>query len=119
MGALTGAFMGSPLGAIGTGIGVGIVGFTQSVGNDLFDNEGDWSQVNWGKATIVGFLSGIVSGIGKGLKVPLKKIQFNNATPIIPIMKLGIWAFGGIISLITAGARSGVKAILNFIFSLT
>lgn len=68
----TGALMASPLGAVATGFAVGGIGFGQSVGNDLFENGGNWSQVNWLKAGLIGIASGALAGGGKFLS--------NNAT---------------------------------------
>lgn len=64
-GMATGAIMASPLGVVVSGFAIAGIGFVQSVGNDLFDSNGDWSQINWGAATFSGILSGLFSGAGK------------------------------------------------------
>ena len=64
---VAGALMASPLSALTTGFAVGSLGFTQSVGNDLIDNGGDWDRVSWGRASILGVLSGFIAGGGKYL----------------------------------------------------
>ena len=64
-GMATGAIMASPLGFVASGVAIAGIGFVQSVGNDLFDSNGDWSQINWGSAVISGFFSGLFSGLGK------------------------------------------------------
>lgn len=65
IGGISSALMLSPLGwgtvgLLGTGLG-----FTQSVGNDLFDNGGNWSKINWGKAAMFGIINGAFMGLGK------------------------------------------------------
>jgi len=124
MGAATGALMASPLGAVATGFAVGGVGFTQSVGNDLFDNKGDWKEVNWGKAVAVGVVSGVVSGAGKGLmnnisgRIAKYSSKFDQAKmPILKVFEtVGKMARTGV-SATTAGVRSGAKSLINFGFT--
>ena len=64
-GMATGAIMASPLGPVASGFLSGGIGFFQSIGNDLFDSNGDWGQVSWGAAVASGFFSGFFSGVGK------------------------------------------------------
>jgi len=81
-GALTAGLMFFPgLNAVALGFAVGGVAFIGSVGNDLFDSGGDWSQVNWGKAVTIGVLVGATAGFGRyaakmlnGLKILLKSL---------------------------------------------
>jgi len=65
MGAAAGAAMASPLGWASTGAIVGGLGFAQSVGNDLFNNGGNFGQINWGRAATIGVISGVLGGAGK------------------------------------------------------
>ena len=65
IGMASGALMASPLGAASTGLFIAALTFTQSVGNDLFENNGNWGKVNWQAASLTSMLSGIVSGAGK------------------------------------------------------
>lgn len=67
IGMATGALMASSIGAVATGFAVGGLGFTQSVGNDLFGSNGDWGQVSWGRAIVLGLASGVIAGAGKYL----------------------------------------------------
>ena len=57
--------MASPLGAVSSGVLIAATTFVENVGNDLFDNGGDWSEINWGQAAASGILSGAVSGTWK------------------------------------------------------
>ncbi|MCL2861983.1 MAG: hypothetical protein FWE22_06200 [Firmicutes bacterium] len=57
--------MASPLGWLATGAIVAGIGFTQSVGNDLFASGENWSEVNWGRAAVIGAVSGLIAGGGK------------------------------------------------------
>ena len=66
-GAAIGALMASPLNAVVTGIGVGVVGFTQSVITDAYTSNWDISKVRWGNAIAIGAFTGLVSGAGKAL----------------------------------------------------
>lgn len=63
-GAAIGVLMASPLKAVVTGIGVGVIGFTQSVITDAYTNDWDLSKVRWGNAVAFGALTGAVSGVG-------------------------------------------------------
>ncbi|MCI8435497.1 MAG: hypothetical protein HFK10_06055, partial [Clostridia bacterium] len=62
-----GALMASPLNAVVSGIVIGSVGFTQSVVNDLYENNWNFRKVNWGIAVLQGVSSGLISGAGKFL----------------------------------------------------
>jgi len=67
MGAATGALMVSPLGIIPTAAAIGGVNFVRSVGNDLIDSGGDFGEVNWARAAILGVAAGAISGAGRAL----------------------------------------------------
>ena len=67
IGMAIGAVLASPAGPVVAGFAIAGLTFTQSVGNDLFDNDGDWSEVKWGTAIVSGILSGLITGVGKFL----------------------------------------------------
>ena len=67
IGIATGALMASSISAVATGFAVGGLGFTQSVGNNLFGSNGDWGQVSWGRAIVLGLASGMIAGASKYL----------------------------------------------------
>lgn len=119
VGMATSMLMASPLGAVATGLGVGGVGFIQSVGNDLFDNNGNFASVNWGKAALLGTVSGVLSGAGKGLKNLTKLVNYdkfiqNSSAAVKGLMLVGKVA-NTIISGITAAVRNLAKGLINFI----
>lgn len=67
IGAISGALGASGIGAIGMAISGGLLGFGGSVGGDLIQNNGDFSQVQWGKAVFMaatGAFLGRLSGPG-------------------------------------------------------
>ena len=70
-----GAVMGSPLGAVASGVIIGGIGFIKSVGNDLFDNNGNINKVDWVQAVITGVGYGVMSGIGKGIKLNMQGVS--------------------------------------------
>lgn len=81
MGMASAAAMVSALGWASTGLIVGGVGFVNSVGNELFDNGGDLSEVNWGRAALIGSISGLVAGTGKYIATSTKLMNlFTNST---------------------------------------
>ena len=118
-GMVTGALMGSPFNSIVTGVGVGAVSFAQSVGNDLYDSEGDWSKVNWGKAATVAIASGLISGAGKYLKnlgnnvgSNYDKVTQDSFATIRAFILFGK-AFAKVASFATSLARAGIKSLIN------
>ena len=125
IGLVTGGLMASPLGSLATGLAVGGLGFTQSVGNDLFNNGGDWSQVNWGKAAVVGVVSGVIAGGSKYLTNNTNLMnKFVNKTSAVKTtgetsLKLGLNGRGSYIDywmnvmVMQTVYRSGISAIMN------
>ena len=125
IGLITGGVMASPLGALATGIAVGGLSFTQSVGNDLFNNSGDWSQVNWGKAAVVGVVSGVIAGGSKYLTNNTSLMnKFVNKTSSVKTtgetsLKFGLDGRGSYIDywmnvmVMQTVYRSGISAIMN------
>ena len=84
IGAATGAAMASPLGWVVTGAIVGGLSFVQNVGNDLFDNGGNWGEVNWGRAAVISLFSGLIAGGGKYIATSSKFMnQFANASKAV------------------------------------
>ena len=84
IGAATGATMASPLVWGASGAIVSGLSFVQSVGNDLFDNGGNWSKINWGKATVIGLVNGLVAGGGKYIATSSKFMnQFANNSKVV------------------------------------
>jgi hypothetical protein len=67
IGGITGLIGGSGIGVIGSMVAGEVLGFTGSVGSDLISNAGDFGQINWGKAAIMGalgILTGFLAGAG-------------------------------------------------------
>lgn len=110
--------MASPLNAVVTGIGVGVVGFTQSVITDAYTNDWDLSKVRWGNAVAFGALTGAVSGVGymfmnvgKNI-VSRYSIYLQQTFPTLAIFA----AFGRLFSSIVDIISSGINNILGKIF---
>jgi len=114
-GAATGAFMASPLGALGTGIAIGGVSATRSVGNDLFDGNRNAGEII-GRAAVMGAIGGLTSGLGKGI-INAIQAPFANVVQNIPPTAEGLMHLANIMAKgvmgVTEGARSGLKFLIN------
>lgn len=108
IGGISGLLAFSGIGAFGSALISGGLGFVGSVGGDLIRNNGDWSQVNWGKAAVMtgmNFLLGWGPGvqnsqaIGKSLSSALS----NNT---------GFKAISKVLSNPKASAR-GIQGVFN------
>jgi len=114
-GAATGAFMASPLGALGTGIAIGGVSATRSVGNDLFDGNRNAGEII-GRAAVMGAIGGLTSGLGKGI-INAIQAPFANAAQNIPPTAEGLMHLASAtakgIALATSGTRAGLKFLIN------
>jgi len=127
IGMATGALMASPLGAVATGFAVGGLGFAQSVGNDLFESGGDWGQVNWGRAVVLGVVSGLIAGGGKYLtnNVTLMNKFVNSSSAVKSLgaqsLKLGLAGRGTYtaywmnVMIAQTVYRTGTSAIFNLL----
>ena len=125
MGMGIGAVMGSPLGGIVSGAVIGTISFVQSVGNDLFENGGDFGKVNWGGAVATGIFSGIMSGAGKwvknlgnGIKAGLKALGVNGIAAIDALILVGqaiAWIGTGIAA-VGRAIFKGIVSLFEFIF---
>lgn len=116
-GALIGGLMASPLGAIATGALIAGVGFGESVGNDLFENDFDRNKVHWGTAIVTGLTMGIISGLGKpfvnfGNSIAFGFDKFTKAS--IPVIK-AIAKVGSIIALVSKLVTSGIRVLSKFL----
>ena len=67
IGGISGLLAFSGIGAFGSALISGGLGFVGSVGGDLIRNNGDWSQVNWGKAAVMAGMNFLL-GWGPGLQ---------------------------------------------------
>ena len=114
-GAAIGALMASPLNAVVTGIGVGVVGFTQSVITDAYTSNWDISKVRWGNAVAIGALTGLVSGIGKLFVNAGNNVgNYMTGNPRQVLLTIAIAkAFSKVAGWITSGVRSIINKILD------
>ena len=118
-GAATGALMASPLNAVVTGIGVGVVGFTQSIITDAYTNDWDLSKVRWGNAVAIGALTGLVSGAGKALMNTgnAMKVRYSaymqQSFPTIAAFV----AIGEFIAWVGKYSASALRALINKLFA--
>lgn len=118
-GAAIGALIASPLNAVVTGIGVGVVGFTQSIITDAYTNDWDLSKVRWGNAVAFGVLTGLVSGAGHKLisMENVLKYKYNSymqqSFPILAVFTI----FGTVISNITDVFVSALNNLIGKIFN--
>ena len=114
-GAAIGALMASPLNAVVTGIGVGVLGFTQSVITDAYINDWDLSKVRWGNAIAIGALTGLVSGIGKLFVNAGNNVgNYMTGNPRQVLLTIAIAkAFSKVAGWITSGVRSIINKILD------
>lgn len=116
-GAIIGGIMSSPLGAVASGLLIFGVGIVESVGNDLFGNNFNWKQINWGTAILSGLLMGTVSGLGKplvnlGNKIAFGIDKFTQAS--LPLAK-GAAHIGSVIALSSKLITAGARFILKFV----
>ena len=118
-GAAIGALMASPLNAVVTGIGVGVVGFTQSVITDAYTNDWDLSKVRWGNAIAIGAFTGLVSGAGKALMNTgnAMKVRYSaymqQSFPTIAAFV----AIGEFIAWVGKYSASALRALINKLFA--
>ncbi len=69
IGGLTGLIGGSGIGIVGSTIVGGLLGFVGSAGGDLIASGGNFNEINWGKAAImgvIGSITGLIAGAGTG-----------------------------------------------------
>ena len=69
IGGLTGLIGGSGIGIVGSTIVGGLLGFVGSAGGDLIASGGNFNEINWGKAAImgvIGSITGLIAGAGAG-----------------------------------------------------
>jgi len=69
IGGLTGLIGGSGIGIVGSTIVGGLLGFVGSAGGDLIASGGNFNEINWGKAAImgvIGSITGLIAGAGVG-----------------------------------------------------
>ena len=118
-GAFNGAFMASPFSPIITGTGVGFVGFTQYIISDAYADDWNFSNVRWGNASVVGLLSGLISGVGKhfisiGRNVGMHYDAMTKQTfPAVASLVLIGEVFSKIINWLTAGLRGLIRTIFD------
>ena len=71
IGAISGLLSATGIGAVASAAISGVLGLAGSVRGDLIDSDGDWDQVNWGKAATVGII-GAIFGASKGSQNSVK-----------------------------------------------
>ena len=108
IGGISGLIAFSGIGAIGSAIISGVLGFVGSVGGDLIKSKGNFSEVNWNKAvvmTIMNFFLGFGSGVqnSKVINNSLKSALSNN---------VGFKAVSKVLLNPKASAR-GIQGVLN------
>ena len=122
IGGVSGLLAFSGIGAFGSALISGGLGFVGSVGGDLIRNNGDWSQVNWGKAAVMtgmNFLLGWGPGvqnskaIGKSLSSTLSSnTGFKAISKALANPKASVRGIQGAFNLYGKSLAQGISSAL-------
>ena len=122
IGGVSGLLAFSGIGAFGSALISGGLGFVGTVGGDLIRNNGDWSQVNWGKAAVMtgmNFLLGWGPGvqnskaIGKSLSSTLSSnTGFKAISKALANPKASVRGIQGAFNLYGKSLAQGISSAL-------